>query len=342
MTDSLKELAPVMIAATVEEMRSVLEMDVSAENDPFTGMIHYHMGWRNADFSPAVSESGKHIRPLACLLACAAAGGNWQQALPAAAAIEILHNFSLVHDDIEDGSPTRRGRKTAWTIWGMPQAINVGDAMFAYAQSAMLGLADRGVSAEIVVQAMKRFNETCVALTRGQYNDMAFETMDEVTVDEYINMIRGKTAVLLSLATELGALVADADTETVTSYATCGLELGLAFQVIDDILGIWGDEVKIGKSAQSDILTKKKTLPVLYGLANSAELREHYMLSAESDAFVATAVALLDAAGADEYAHAQASHHSEAALAALDAARPQGKAGDALRELAAMLLNRQS
>jgi geranylgeranyl diphosphate synthase type I len=342
MTDSLKELAPVMIAATVEEMRSVLEMDVSAENDPFTGMIHYHMGWRNADFTPAISESGKHIRPLACLLACAAAGGDWQQALPAAAAIEILHNFSLVHDDIEDGSPTRRGRKTAWTIWGMPQAINVGDAMFAYAQSAMLGLTDRGISAEIVVQAMKRFNETCVALTRGQYNDMAFETMDEVTVDEYVAMIRGKTAVLLSLATELGALVAGADMATVANYATCGLELGLAFQVIDDILGIWGDEVKIGKSAQSDILTKKKTLPVLYGLANSAELREHYMLSAETPGFVATAVDLLNASGADEYAHAQATQHSEKALTALDAAQPQGEAGVALRKLADMLLNRQS
>lgn len=346
MKSSVGDRAQTLIAAVEQEMRVVLELPDSAESEPFNGMIHYHMGWVDDTFNPAMSAQGKRIRPLACLLSCASAGGDWKQAVPAAAAVEILHNFSLVHDDIEDGSPTRRGRDTVWQVWGMPQAINVGDAMFAYAHLAMLRLAERDVPAPVVVQALRRFDETCVALTRGQYADMAFETRDGVTVDAYMAMIEGKTAVLLSLATELGALIAGAPQATVDEYATFGLELGLAFQVKDDILGIWGDEAMIGKSAESDILTKKKTLPVLYGLEHSAELRDHYRYPAETPGFVARTITLLDTAGARDYAQAQAAHHSEAALACLRAAQSADGAdpiaGRSLTQLANFLLNRQS
>lgn len=342
MDELLKQRAHMMIAAVEDEMRSVLKMDDSAESSPLNGMIHYHMGWVDADFKPAHSETGKRIRPLACLLACEAAGGDWRQAVPTAAAIEIVHNFSLVHDDIEDGSPTRRGRKTVWTVWGMPQAINTGDAMYAYAHLAIGRLIDLGIAPMTVVTAMRRFDETCIALTLGQHDDMVFETRDAVTVTEYIDMIRGKTAVLLSLSTELGALVAGADADTVAHYAALGLQLGLAFQVKDDILGIWGDEEKIGKSAESDILTKKKTLPVLYGLEHSAALRELYTQSAETPGFVEQAIELLDESEAFTYAQYRASIFSDSALTHLNAAQPTGDAGIALRSLVDMLLKRQS
>ena len=132
MTSELDTLAAAYLPALEAEMRAVLgASDNDSADDPFLGMIHYHMGWTDAELRPAGGNSGKRIRPLLCLLSCAAAGGDWRQALPAAAAIEILHNFSLVHDDIEDNSPTRRGRATLWTLWGQPQAINTGDAMFA-------------------------------------------------------------------------------------------------------------------------------------------------------------------------------------------------------------------
>ena len=170
-------------------------------------MMQYHMGWVDEQFHPVTLNSGKRIRPVACLLSCAAAGGNWQHALPAGAAIEILHNFSLVHDDIEDASPTRRGRPTVWHLWGEPQAINTGDGMFTVAHLAMSRLLEGGVEPPVVVRALRRFDETALRLTEGQYMDMDFETRDEVEVDEYLEMITGKTAVLLSLSSELGALI---------------------------------------------------------------------------------------------------------------------------------------
>lgn len=337
---SLETLTAKMIPALVDEMRHVLKTD-DRQGDPFYGMLHYHMGWADQELNATEDKAGKRIRPLLCLLTCQASGGDWQQAIPAAAAIELVHNFSLIHDDIEDKSPTRRGRSTLWTLWGMEQAINSGDALFALSHLAMARLSDRGVSPEITVDALRRFDETCVALTFGQHRDMAFERVSWVTVDEYIEMIEGKTAVLLALSAELGAKVAGRNTETQAHYAQFGLQSGLAFQVIDDILGIWGDEVKIGKSASTDILTKKKTLPVLYGLEQNEELRHLYETTLHpDDAFVKKAIGCLNSLGAHEFAMDKAATYASNALTHLEAAQPEGEAGEAIHQLADMLLKR--
>lgn len=343
MTNELESLTADYLPAIEDEMRAVLRADGAGAGDPFYGMIHYHMGWADEALRPAGGNSGKRIRPLLCLLASAAAGGDWQQAVPAAAAIEILHNFSLVHDDIQDNSPTRRGRSTVWTLWGQPQAINTGDAMFALAHLAMSRLAERGVDATRVVRALRRFDETCVGLTRGQYTDMSFETRPAVTVEEYIAMITGKTAVLIALSAELGALIAGADDERVAHFAAYGLALGLAFQIQEDLLGIWGDEHLTGKSVATDIATRKKTLPVLYGLAQSADLRDLYAEVATGvgdAAFVRHAVTLLDGVGARAYTAQEATRYTQGAIASLAAALPAGRAATALDQLTDMLLRR--
>jgi geranylgeranyl pyrophosphate synthase len=192
------------------------------------------------------------------------------------------------------------------------------------------------------VRALRRFDETALRLTEGQFLDMDFETRDGVEVDEYLEMITGKTAVLLSLSSELGALIAGASPQTVAHYAALGLNLGLAFQVIDDILGIWGDESKTGKSASTDIITKKKTLPVLYGLQQSPALRELYETSGTDDHFVTAVVSILDSVNARDFAEAQAAQYSHRALTHLEAAKPQGAAGEALQQLAHMLLQRDN
>jgi geranylgeranyl diphosphate synthase type I len=339
MSNELKTLTQAMLPAMNQEMKDVFQVNDSTPT-LFYGMMHYHMGWVDADMQPISIYAGKQIRPLMCMLACAAAGGDWQQAIPAAAAIEILHNFSLVHDDIEDNSDVRRSRDTVWKIWGVPQAINAGDSMFAIAHLAMNRLIERGVSADITVQALRRFDETCVRLTQGQNADMDFETRAVVGTDEYIEMITGKTAVLVSLSMELGALIAGADPTTVQNYAQFGLDLGLAFQVIDDILGIWGDEAKIGKSASTDITTKKKTLPVLYGLEQSADLQNLYATAEPNNAFVQQVVTLLGENGADTYAKEKATAYSNSAINHIKSANPQGDAGQALYQLADMLLKR--
>lgn len=323
------------------EMRRIMLAD-GTQPDPFNGMIHYHMGWVDEAFQQLVSKQGKRIRPILVLLCCEAAGGDYKQALPAAAAVEILHNFTLVHDDIQDASDTRRGRPCNWTIWGAPQAINTGDAMFSQAQLAITELAEVGVDPAVVVTCMRRLMETCLDLTRGQWADMSFESRDTVSTEEYLAMIKGKTSVLIELACEIGARIAGADETTARHYGQFGLDLGLAFQIIDDILGIWGDEEAIGKSATSDIVTKKKTLPVLYGLSVSEELQAHYSLSADTPAFVATTVELLNAAGAKQFAETHAELHSQSALHHLALAAPTGDAAAALHALTRWLLQRDN
>lgn len=338
MSDELTHYFQEMLPALEAEMRAVLQAD-GPPPTPFYGMLQYHMGWLDADLQPASVNSGKRIRPILCLLACQAAGGDWRPALPAAAAIELLHNFSLIHDDVEDNSPTRRGRETVWRIWGIEQAINSGDAMFALAHLALARLADRGVAAPVVVQALRRFDETCLALTQGQHADMDFEKRNGVSVDEYLAMITGKTAVLISLSAELGARIAGAGAAIIDHYAQFGRALGLAFQVIDDILGIWGDEALTGKSAATDITTKKKTLPVLYGLAHSAALVELYAQDVD-EGFVDTAVTLLNQSGAHDYARDKAVAYSQSALGHLEATEAGRPAATALQQLANMLLQR--
>jgi geranylgeranyl diphosphate synthase, type I len=329
-----------MLTAVQKEMRHILQADTHPPLDHLHGMMQYHMGWLDRDFAPATAKTGKLIRPLLVLLTTQAAGGDWHTAVPASAAIELVHNFSLIHDDIEDHSPTRRGRETLWHIWGIPLAVNAGDAMFAVAHLALNRLCTTGVSAEIVVQALRRFDETCLALTQGQQADMLFESrLDEVTVPEYLAMITGKTSVLVSLCTELGALIAGQPPEKVAHYAAFGLNVGLAFQVLDDILGIWGDEALLGKSATTDIATRKKTLPVLYGLAHSPELRALYAQPEVGDEFVPQVVQLLEQVGARPYAEAQAEHYSALALQHL-----QATGGDTavLQALTQQLLRRES
>jgi geranylgeranyl diphosphate synthase type I len=356
MTNQLKALAAHYLPALEAEMQEILSLNhvdtapIDTGRDRFYEMIHYHMGWLNAQLEADNDgrSRGKRIRPLLCLLVCDAVGGSWEQALPAAAAVEILHNFTLVHDDIEDASPTRHGRPTVWQLWGEPQAINVGDAMFALSHLALTRLADCGVDAAVVVRALRRFDETCLRLTEGQHADMSFERMNTVSVDAYLHMITGKTAVLLGLCGELGALVGGGDEETIRHYAAFGKKLGLAFQVKDDILGIWGDEALTGKSAATDIETGKKSLPVLYGLSRNEQLRSLYAhsngsalsLSNGNDGYVRQVISLLDESGAYDFAAEKATEYSRSALDHLEAAQPAGGAGKALYQLTEMLLTR--
>jgi geranylgeranyl diphosphate synthase type I len=319
--------------------------DLLASTGPlYTGlydMFHYHMGWLDADLRPTNKRAGKRVRPLLCLLACEAAGGALEQALPAAAGVETLHNFSLLHDDIEDKSDSRRGQLTVWKIWGAPQAINAGDGMFALAQLAFTRLPARGVPVERAFAARHAFDQTCLTLTHGQYLDMSFEERLDVTVQNYMAMIESKTATLIATSAYLGAFLAGADATHAEHYRTFGHHLGMAFQVQDDVLGIWGDASVTGKSTSSDIETRKKTLPVVYGLGQSQALRQLYAQEI-TPSQVEKVTRILDALGARHMAEAAAAEHHQKAMGALEQAGAAGEAGQALRELAASLLKRAS
>jgi len=305
------------------------------------GMLHYHLGWADAAFNPCQARTGKRVRPVLCLLSCEACGGDGEQALPAAAGIELLHNFSLIHDDIEDRDGTRRGRPTVWALWGEAQAINAGDTLFALAQLALLRLTGRGVPATTVVAALHLFNRACAGLTGGQYLDIGFESRASVSSADYVAMIEGKTAALVACACEMGALIAAASPGQREHLHLFGHHLGLAFQMRDDVLGLWGAPSVTGKPAGADIARRKKSLPILHGLERSAELRALFAQETLSAAGVRRAMELLQETHSREYAEQLAREHHALALAALAEANLQGPAAQALRELAQTLLSRE-
>lgn len=320
-------------------MRQVVdEIDPAAPG--FRAMVRYPLGWSDEKGQPHNKPAGKRIRPLFLLLCTEAAGGEWRQALPAAAAVELLHNFSLVHDDIQDGSPLRHGRATVWQVWGAARAINAGDALFSLAFAALEQLSRQGLPPETVIRVWRVFNHTNLELTRGQHLDMLYETLDHVTVDDYLTMIMGKSAALLAACAQIGALIATGDEPLAATYREFALNLGVAFQIRDDILGIWGDPAVTGKSAATDISSRKKSLPVLYGLARSPQLAAIYAQDALTNADTIEAVALLDLQNARDYARQVEADFYNNAVAALRRARPQGQAADWLTQFVDALFQR--
>jgi geranylgeranyl diphosphate synthase type I len=270
-----------------------------------------------------------------------------RRALPAAVAVELLHNFTLIHDDIEDQSDTRHGRPTLWRTVGVPQAINAGDGMFVLAQRALLDLAGAGVPDGRVLAASRMLNDACVELCEGQHHDRGFEQRAAVSLREYEAMIRGKSAVLLRAACGGGALVAGGDAGTVAAFEEFGLSLGLAFQVRDDVLGIWGESNQTGKSAGDDIRTRKKSFPVVYALEHLEserrdELRRIYAHPAQDVDDTATVRALLESADARTEATRTAQAHADAAISAIAEISVDAERGADLEALARFAVSRDA
>ena len=275
---SLKKQTEFLLPAIEAELQKQVSRLDDASTRLFHEMLTYHMGWTGE--GAGLEARGKRIRPLLVLLTAASCiYPEWLRASPAAAAVELVHNFSLVHDDIQDNSPKRRGRPTVWTKWNMPQAINVGDALFVISNLAMMDLA-KNFPADKVIRSANVLQETCLALTRGQFLDMSYENRNDLTIEDYWPMIEGKTAALISACTQIGSILGGADDSTIEQYRIFGRDLGLAFQVQDDILGIWGDEALTGKSAASDLVEGKNSLPVLYGISQKGRFAKRWAASA--------------------------------------------------------------
>jgi geranylgeranyl diphosphate synthase type I len=324
-----------LLSVEDELQRVLLPPDHSLAS--YYGMMHYHFGWADEGLQPTGNQGGKRLRPLLCLLACEAVGGDFHQAVPAAAAVEIIHNFSLAHDDIQDGDPVRRHRLTLWKVWGVPQALNVGDGLFALAHLAMEGLLGRGVSSSRFLAALQVLDRASLALIQGQYLDVSFEERPQVEEGEYLDMVAGKTAALFGCATQLGALLASDDSVVVEHYRRFGQKLGFAFQMTDDILGIWGDPTVTGKPSANDIVRKKKTLPVIYALRKSPALREIYNHDGIDEKRLAVVLGILDEVGARQYTESLADEYKGCGLAELESTRFWNRAQDQLRKLAEFL-----
>jgi geranylgeranyl diphosphate synthase type I len=305
-----------------DEMRSVLaEQDGRAR--PLYEMLAYHLGLDQPD-----GPRGKRMRPLLGLLAYQSLTGDYRAALPGAAAVELGHNFSLVHDDIEDADRERRHRPTLWAIWGVPLAINAGDALFALSRLALYRLLADGFSERRVLALMRVYDETCLALCEGQFLDISFERRTDVTVEEYLDMIGRKTAALVGASVQAGAILATDDAGTIEAYRHFGYHLGLAFQMADDVKGTFWSSAQSGKPEAGDVRKRKKTLPLVWALehaspADGARLREIYAGGQTVDGpmpqpQVDEVLAILDRSGAQEEALAEARRFRDIALADVD------------------------
>lgn len=318
-----------LLADIETEMSDVID-ERGGHARPLYDMLAYHLGLDD-DGGPR----GKRMRPLLGLLAYESLTGDYHAALPGAAAVELGHNFSLVHDDIEDADRERRHRPTLWAIWGVPLAINAGDALFALSRLALYRLLEGGFSERRVLALMRVYDETCLALCEGQYLDISFERESEVTVEAYLEMIGKKTAALVGASVQAGAILATDDADTIEAYRRFGYDLGMAFQMADDVKGTFWTSAASGKPEAGDVRKRKKTLPLVWALEHASDadrrrLTEIYQPAGGTDVFgaggeagmsdadVAEVLQILERCGAREHALSEARRYRDLALAHLD------------------------
>jgi geranylgeranyl diphosphate synthase type I len=334
-----------MNSPILQEMRVALEKDLKSSLFPLQNeygsemveMISYHLGWNQAENQ----STGKRIRPLITLLCCAALGGEWPAAIPVASAIELIHNFSLVHDDIEDNSVTRRGRPTIWKQWGIAKAVNLGDSIFVLSRLACYRLNDFKIPNDRIVNVLRTLDEACLDLTIGQQMDLSFEELESVELESYIRMIQGKTSALIAAAATCGGEIAGAQDAEIKLLFEYGYHLGLAFQIRDDILGIWGETSVTGKPTDDDLLSRKKTLPVLYGLNETQEFKELWALDRVDDKNLNAMRYALETSKALQYCNEKVKSHTRSAIAALNSINGKDPYQEELLQLTRDLLTRE-
>jgi geranylgeranyl diphosphate synthase type I len=307
----------------------------------FYQMMAYHHGWVGADGTvlDPPARTGKRVRPMLSILTCEAFGGTTDDARGPAVALELIHNFSLVHDDIQDGSFQRHNRETVWRLWGSAQGINVGDGLYALAQVA---LAEQAADHPRIGQGLLRLNQTCVRLVEGQYLDLALESAADASFEQYEQMVARKTAALIECSTALGAWAAGASDAQIEAAGRFGYELGVAFQLQDDLLGVWGDPAVTGKPARDDVRSRKKALPMMLALRLAADATRDELVRVlrapgpPDDADLDRVVTLMERLGVREQAAEMVQDRFARVDRAIGAALAPGQDGP-IRELCAWL-----
>ena len=330
-----------LLGAYLPELEVALQEAIGTSPNPLTAAARYVMGWEDADGRPMVS-GGKRIRPALCLFAAETLGGRVLDAMPGAVAIELVHNFSLVHDEIQDHDLERHHRPTTWARLGEGQAINVGDFLYT---GAVRALTDAPGDPTRLLRALSVLHEAIGRMIEGQWQDIAFEQLQSVTADEYIAMIAGKTGALLGAPLELGAILSGVPEGQASLVGEWGRAVGLAFQVQDDYLGIWGDPDETGKSNTNDIRRRKKTLPVVHALQQPRVgeiIRAIYAQPEIGDDAVKTVLAALEAAGAPQACRDKASELSRAADRLLEQLELTPAESMRFQSIANYIINRRS
>ncbi|WP_328608560.1 polyprenyl synthetase family protein [Amycolatopsis sp. NBC_00345] len=309
--------APGSLARCRDTVSPALRAAVGRLDENSRAISAYHLGWTDANGVPVRGNGGKAVRPALAVLSAQAAGASPETGVPGAVAVELVHNFSLVHDDLMDGDTERRHRPTVWSLHGAASAILTGDAMLALAQEVVL---DSG--SPHAVAAGRLLAQTTRRLIHGQFLDVAFEQRDDVTLPECVTMAGGKTGALLSGSAAIGAVLAGAPAAVVEALTRYGEEIGLAFQLVDDILGIWGDPAVTGKPVFSDLRARKKSLPITYATGHGGTVGRElagWLAGPETgdETELARIAGLVESAGGRDWATAEAGRRVAAAEAAI-------------------------
>lgn len=264
MTSPVDLLTPGRRELLDEEIKAVF----SSQDGLLYNMFHYQMGWMDQHGNPTTISTGHYLHPMMCLTACESLSGDFQNALPAAAAVELVYNFSLIHEDIQSGNPNRGSREALWWIWGPGQAINAGDGMHAVARLALMRMSDNGAPADQALAALRTLDKSCMDMFEGQHQDLVFQERLDVSVAAYLKMAELKAGALTGLAMSLGAMCGGGSDEGVAAFGACGARLGTAWQIQQDAGELWSSE---RDAVPSHTLNKKKLFPVALAL-ETAEL----------------------------------------------------------------------
>lgn len=252
------------------QVSSMMQHQFPNNETKINTMLKYFLGWTDSTGQLTNKPiSGKALRPILCVLACDAAGGNVEQVMPAAIPLELIHNFSLIHDDIQDKDELRHNRPTIWALWGNPKALIAGNNLRIIADITMNKLMETGVPTNKCLRVNSILTQACLEMIEGQYLDIKYEGETSLTKQLYLEMISKKTGALITAAINIGVILATENQNKLKAFNDFGKYLGAVFQITDDILGIWGKESKTGKPVGADIIRKKNSLPIILTNSNT-------------------------------------------------------------------------
>ena len=334
--------SPQVLNRVMELVEPELVNSVKKLSNELLPVIEYHFGWKTIKGIEAPEDTGKRLRPSLAVLSAEAVGRDMEVAIPGAVAVELIHNFSLIHDDIIDGDKERRHRPSAWTAFSIEDALIAGDALHTLAFQVLLeeNTPER-------VQAARRLVDATTTMISGQAADMTFDDLPTVSFEECLKMEAAKTGALLGYSSSVGAILSGADKNTCNALEVFGYELGLAYQAVDDVLGIWGDPKITGKPAGNDLREKKKSMPVSIVLSannsDSEKLLEIFSTKEDLDEEeIVRASALIENAGGREATLEEADKHLKRAIEFLNNADIRKETFCELEEIAHFVVNRDS
>ena len=299
-------------------------------------MLSYHLGWSDQTGQPEDNPPPGHFPSLIALVTCQALSGGFRKALPIAAAVEFVYNFTLVHGDVQSGGIDAQERPSIWWVWGPAQAINAGDGLHALGRSTIMRLAEGGLDPDKVLLAVKALDQACLSLCEGQYMDLSFQDQLLVTEADYLEMVRRKAGALPGCSAQLGALASGADADTCGQFQGLGAKLGMAWQLTRDLSSLWGPAGD-GWST-SNVLNKKKSLPIIYAFEHSdiptkRELGNIYMKRVLEREDTARIIEILEQCEARRYAENQAQELADEALTTLRDLRLSEEARSSFEDL---------